>query len=240
MADRGYVVAYRHPSEFGGMGVAADTFIPWLREIWSDVEEVNLSAPGRPLSNMGKWALSSFPHAIKLLLRACGTVITMRPSMCYFAISQSGPALIRDIAILLVYRIGRVPCVIHLHGSLLPGRLQRPLAGYLLRHLLPRRIWIVLASDIAELFPSGWSTSVVPNPLPAGVKARPLGRRGKGSTLKIGSLGLICQEKGVDLLLSACRDVSGVELTLAGTWGALPTETWTATYVGQLDRVLAF
>ena len=218
------------------MGVAADTFIPWLTEVSSWVEEVNLSAPGRPLSHVGKAKPSSLPHAVMLLIRACRIVVVNRPSMCYFPISQSGPALIRDIAILLVYRIASVPCLIHLHGSLLPARLRRPVAGFALRHFLPHRTWIALAPDIAKIFPSGWSATVVANPLPTGVEVRQADQRIANRMLKVGWLGAICREKGVDILMSACRDFPGVELTLAGQWGALPSETGGATYVGCLDR----
>ena len=76
------VVAYRHPSDFGGMGVAADTFIPWLCELSFPVYEINLSAPGRPLAHVGKAVPSSFPHALMLLLsrlpeRNCKSTIAM-------------------------------------------------------------------------------------------------------------------------------------------------------------------
>ena len=236
MDARTRVVAYRHPSDFGGMGVAADTFIPWLCELSFPVYEINLSAPGRPLAHVGKAVPSSFPHALMLLLRACRNAIASRPLLCYFAVSQSGPALVRDLAILLVYRAARVPCLIHLHGSLLPGRMERTIKGFPLRLLLPRRTWIALTSEIAASFPRGWTTIVVPNPLPAGVKVREIGRRERDPTLKVGWLGAICREKGVDLLLLACRNDPDVDLTLAGQWGALPRETWTATYIGTLGR----
>ena len=156
--------------------------------------------------------------------------------MCYFPISQFGPALVRDVAILLVYRAARVPCLIHLHGSLLPGRFGQPVTGYLLRHLLPQQTWIALAPEISRSFPPRWTTKVVANPLPPSLTERSIGRASPDAPLRVGWLGLICREKGVDLLLKACRDTPGVELTLAGEWGALPKETWTASYVGHLDR----
>jgi glycosyltransferase involved in cell wall biosynthesis len=233
------VVAYRQPSHFGGMGVVADTFLPWLSELGVELDTRILTAPGRPLSKMGKLAPQSVRHGLRLAGGAVKTVISDRPDLCYFPIAQYGPALIRDVALVLIFRATGVRCLVHLHGSLLQQRFSRPVKGAVFRVLLPHDRWIVLSPAIAASFPSGWSTVVVRNPLPAEVETRPAGRRRAGDPLKVGWLGAIAKEKGVDMLLSAASDLPGVELTLAGEWGDMPTDRGSARYVGMLDRKAA-
>jgi glycosyltransferase involved in cell wall biosynthesis len=233
------VVAYRHPSHFGGMGVAAETFLPWLRELDTQVEEIVLSAPGRPLSKLEKLAPASIRHGLRLAAGACRRVLADKPDLCYFPIAQFGPALVRDVLLVFIYRVAGVRCLVHLHGSLLQRRFALPVKGLVFRALLPRRHWIVLSRAIAVSFPTGWSTTVIRNPLPEAVTSRPPERRRDGAPLRVGWLGLIRREKGVDLLLAACNEVPDVELTMAGEWGAMPRELGKATYLGHLDRPAA-
>jgi glycosyltransferase involved in cell wall biosynthesis len=105
--------------------------------------------------------------------------------------------------------------------------------------ILPKATWIALSPAIAASFPPAWTVRVVRNPIPEAVERRVVRERGGEPLLRVGWLGAIAPEKGVDLLLQVADARSDVEFTMAGDLGAIGQLPDSVRYVGRLERAEA-
>lgn len=235
------VAVYRHPADFGGMGVAADFFVGALREAGYDVREYPLASATRPLTRLNSFSVEGLRAAVTVLCRTAVALVWRRPALCYYNVAQWGPALWRDVVLLLIHRLAGVKVLVHLHGSALPDRLNgADLSARVLRAALPKRTWLLLAPSVAAAMPPGFLAVVLRNPLPLASR-RPTENvtAGPEAPLVVGWLSALIPEKGVDLLFEAARDLSGVRLVVAGPIGRIVDFPPNVEYVGTLPREAA-
>jgi glycosyltransferase involved in cell wall biosynthesis len=222
------------PPPMGGVGVLVQAIVESpLAERWR-IEVFNLSKPqqeGRP-STVTPWDVAwTLVHMIQLPLR----ILARRPRVALVQ-STADTGYVRDLALIMICRLLRVPVVIHWHGT--PDSTAFPGHG-LARTLFDFGValaarFIVLAESYRDYFAAvvpAAKLAVVPNfvdgrrwargsaPAPAAVAPGPL---------RLLAVGRIGPAKGTDVLLDA--------LTLLAARGVATT----ATLVGAGESNVAF
>ena len=168
---------------------------------------------GRPKSaaEVAKWSLRSVRFDGRVLAQLAGWLRQRRRwDIAYLAVSQYGPAFVRDLIVWeLALRLAD-RTIVHVHGGALGDRFRGPLAPA--ARYLGRRteLWALspqLVPGLRHAFGERASIAVVRNATFCGCDA---GRSARVPTVtRIGYLGQVNAEKGVDVLLEAVTELAG-------------------------------
>lgn len=183
----------------------------------------------RDLKEIGRFSLAKWVRFVALTCRLTTDMLRIRPDIVYFTLTPSGPAFLRDVALVALIRLSRVPLVLHLRGLGMAEGMRTWLGRCLRRFVLRKAHVICLSeghtSDLGDLPNLG--VYVVPNGIRCEVAAITERKPGvpqilylshyvrtKGVLDFIGALGFL-REEGVEfnaVTVGADYDVTRSEL----------------------------
>lgn len=189
---------------------------------------INLSTAS-DLADIGKSSVKKFVFIFKLYVNLIRYLLKNKVDLCYFTINASGPAWLKELIIVAILKLFRVPIIYHYHnkGVRLNANSfwKRELYKFQFRQTKTILLSNLLREDIS-LFVSDQDIYICPNGIPQSVKSKH-----KPSELcQILFLSNLIETKGVYVLLDACRllkeknipfrciyiggegDISGIEL----------------------------
>jgi glycosyltransferase involved in cell wall biosynthesis len=187
-----------------------------LREVLLEHPRIDLTTIrlGRPktVDEIGKLSIRSLSHDGAMLCALAGReVIGRRWHVAYLAISQRHPALLRDMIVwwLLSRLADRV--IVHVHGGELPDSIRRDWLRRALAKLASRtEFWILSErlglSAFRTVFPDARGIEVVPNATACSCAAA--SKAPIDGEIRIGYLGTVHPDKGVDTLLEGVRRIA--------------------------------
>jgi len=166
-------------------------------EFSSDIEEV------------GRFKLGKVARLISLLIRIGVAWFRLRPDVLYY--TPAGPNMIpflRDCAVLIMFRWLFRHTVFHFHAAGLPElfcRLPAPLRLlFRLAYQCPDMAISISRNGLRDAeFLRARSTVVVPNGIPNIWETPPV--HSGNARVEILFLGMVCEEKGVGILIEACH-----------------------------------
>jgi glycosyltransferase involved in cell wall biosynthesis len=174
---------------------------------------VTMARLGRPKSvaEIGRWSLDSARFDGRVVARLAGWLRQGRRfDVAYLAVSQGGPALLRDLLVwVLALRLAD-RTVVHVHGGEL-GERFRGWRAPAARHLGRRtELWALspqLVAGLRRAFGQHAGIEVVRNASFCGCDAAR--SQPTAAASRIGYLGAISADKGVDTLLQAVTELAG-------------------------------
>jgi glycosyltransferase involved in cell wall biosynthesis len=225
MSRKVLLVIAPEPPPATGMELATQALLAELRRAGVPVVHVDTSDPADRLGNRGRWTFHNVRLAFRHLGEAARQSVRRDVGAVYVPIAQEFPALVRDMAFLLIARLARRPAIVHLHGGKFGSfYASQPRA---VRALLRATIGgaargIVLTESLRPalecVLPPG-RVSVVPN----GIDVPSLtGRARSNETVEILFLSSLFPWKGplvfIDAFARARRQYPSLHATVAGDW----------------------
>ena len=117
-----------------------------------DVEVVPIDVSSR-LSELRKFSVVKVIRSLRVLAKIFGSVAFKRPQICYLTLAPHGYAFYRDCVFVAVFRIFKVPHVIHLHGRGMAGSHREGIPAFFAKFALRKAMVIhlspLLMDDIA-------------------------------------------------------------------------------------------
>jgi glycosyltransferase involved in cell wall biosynthesis len=105
------------PPPATGMEIATQVLCVELRRARIPVVRVNTADPRDVLGNRARWTLHNVALALRHLAGATRWSFSRNVGAVYVPIAQNFPALVRDLAFVMIAHIARKPVVLHLHGG---------------------------------------------------------------------------------------------------------------------------
>jgi glycosyltransferase involved in cell wall biosynthesis len=105
------------PPPATGMEMATQALVAELRRAAIPYVRVDTADPLDELANRGSWTLHNIVLALGHLLSVVRGCFSRDVGAVYVPIAQGFPALVRDMAFLLIARAARLPVIVHLHGG---------------------------------------------------------------------------------------------------------------------------
>lgn len=183
------------------------------------------------LSDLRKFSTLKVLRSLHVLAKIVGRVVFDRPQVCYLTLAPHGYAFYRDCLFVGVFRIFRMPHVIHLHGRGMAkshkGGVSAFLARFALRKATVVHLSPLLMGDIAP-FVASTSVQFVANGV-ADPYCGELIQKPRGSVTSILFLSTMLESKGPLVLLQALAILKQEGLLFkaifAGPWrGSLKVE----------------
>jgi len=145
------------------------------------------------------------------VLRAAWFSLVRRPDVAYLAISRTRFGALRDLLIILPYRLGQVPVVAHVHGAEFEDYFVRSQRRCLVSRLQLRAvdqfIFIHETYDLTGM--QGIRGGVIRNPLPDFPADRLTAKKAEGSP-SFGFISSFVPGKGIEIFLEVSKELAGV------------------------------
>lgn len=170
MNPKALLVIGPEPPPITGMELVTQALIAELRRVGIPYVRVDTADPTDELGNRGRWTMRNVAFALRHLATAVRKSRDDDLGAIYVPIAQEFPALLRDIAFLLVGRTARLPVIVHLHGGtfatfyasrarpvrfLLKATVGKAALGIVLTERLRPALECVLPSERVSVVPNG-------------------------------------------------------------------------------------
>jgi glycosyltransferase involved in cell wall biosynthesis len=215
------------PPPSTGMELATQALLAELARADIRFARVDTADPADTLGNRGKWTVHNISLALRHVLGAARAILRRETCAVYVPIAQEFPGLVRDIAFLLVARVGRVPTIVHLHGGAFRefyASRSKPAQWLVRKTVGGAALGIVLTENLRPALECVIPTervSVVPNGIDM---TNAPDRHRSNETVRILFLSSLIRWKGplvfIDAFARAHRRCPFLRATLAGDWAS--------------------
>lgn len=169
---------------------------------------INLATAGT-LDNIGKWGFKKVLIILKLWFKVLVTLINAKFQLCYMTINSKGVPWYKEMVIVCMLKLFRVPIVYHYHNKGVAENLNSSLKIFLYRFQFNNSKTIVgsslLYADVKKFVPQSdlyyCANGIPPLSLPAIQNPK---IQSKNDTVNILFLSNLIQTKGVFVLLEVC------------------------------------
>lgn len=172
-----------------------------------DCRYINLLI-SRVVSETGKTSFLKISRFISIWFKLLGALIHRRPDLCYFAISTTGSAFIKDCLLVVLLKIFKIKTIYHLHNKGIKHNETKSVYNFLYKFAFKNANVILLSEHLyfdIEKYVSPWKVYYCPN----GINDYELGEASKPTIYESGKfkilfLSNLIESKGVYLLIDAC------------------------------------
>lgn len=173
-----------------------------------DSKYINL-ATANSLDNIGKWSFKKVLIILKLWLKVLNTLISAKYQLCYMTINSKGVPWYKEMVIVCLLKLFRVPIVYHYHNKGVAENLNSRFKIFLYRFQFKNSKTIVgsslLYTDVKKFVPKSdlyYCANGIP---PLSLQAKQSQTiHPKNESVNILFLSNLIQTKGVFVLLEAC------------------------------------
>ncbi len=162
----------------------------------------------KTIAETGRPSLSKAIGFMAIWLKMVFELLLKKPDVCYFAITVSGFAFFRDVALVFLLKIFRVKRVFHLHNKGVSFWQKKWVYRICYKYIFNKAEVILLSkhlySDVQNFVPES-SLHICPNGIPFDDRTSKLKRKDRGEKApKILFFSNLIESKGVFILLEAC------------------------------------
>lgn len=190
------------------------------------LDYINLST-SRNINEVGKNGIGKIINLIKIQLKLIRALCTRKYDLCYVTLTAAGPGFKKDLLVVVILKLFRKKIIYHFHNKGVAAGSKNRFNDRLYRYAFTNTKSILLAPALYEDFKKYLKKEnlyICPNgiPRPNSFLQTDLTRPARASGCRLVFLSNMIVEKGVLVLLEACRILKNREVDFechfAGGW----------------------